>query len=227
MEAILELVRSADAHTYADPQQRRNAHSDASTFGNVAVVLAGLLEQKDPATLEHGMRVYRYAERLGRALGTSGVELDVVRRAAYLHDVGKLNVPDEILNKPGNLTADERRMTELHTTCGENLLSESRNAHMRTIAAAVGAHHENFDGTGYPRRLKGEQIPLAARIIAVCDTFDVITSDRPYHKAQPAADALAELRANAGTQFDPQIVEAFMSSRCWDSPDRAALPAAA
>jgi HD-GYP domain-containing protein (c-di-GMP phosphodiesterase class II) len=150
-----------------------------------------------------------------------GEELDVLARAAELHDVGKIAIPDAILTKPGPLDAEEWRFMSRHTILGERILTAA--AALRPVARLVRSSHERFDGNGYPDGLCGEGIPLGARIIFVCDAFDAMTSDRSYSAAIPVADALAELRACAGTQFDPRVVDAFVASlggRSVDAEDR-------
>jgi HD-GYP domain-containing protein (c-di-GMP phosphodiesterase class II) len=140
-------------------------------------------------------------------MGLSTEELDEVTRAAELHDIGKLAVPDTILRKPGRLDQFERALMQQHTLVGERILGAA--FALRPVAKLVRATHEHFDGKGYPDGLARENIPLGARIIAVCDAFEAMTSDRPYQLAISTTQALAELRRCAGSQFDPAVVEAF------------------
>ena len=144
---------------------------------------------------------------VGRRMGMSAEGLDVLARAAELHDVGKIAIPDAILNKPGPLDEEEWKFMRRHTILGERILMAA--SALRPVARLVRCSHERFDGGGYPDGLAGEQIPLGARIIFVCDAFDAMTSDRTYSTAIAPAEALAELRRCAGTQFDPRVVEAF------------------
>jgi len=140
-------------------------------------------------------------------LELDGEELDEVVRAAELHDVGKMAIPDEVLRKPGPLTEEEWAFVRQHTIIGERILSAA--PALLPVAKLVRASHERFDGSGYPDGLAADAIPLGSRIVAVCDAFQAMTSPRPYRPAIPVEDALAELRACAGTQFDPEVVKAF------------------
>jgi HD-GYP domain-containing protein (c-di-GMP phosphodiesterase class II) len=133
---------------------------------------------------------------------------DAIRHGALLHDIGKLGIPDAILLKPGSLSAMERRMMEVHVTYGYNILSSITKA--RQTLDIVLYHHERWDGSGYPDHLQGEQIPLVARLFAVVDVYDALTSDRPYRTAWLPDRALAYLKEKAGIQFDPEMVKAFM-----------------
>jgi putative two-component system response regulator len=160
---------------------------------------------------------------LGERLGLSRSELDRLVLGAYLHDVGKIGVPDAILLKPGRLDAAERAEMEAHAARGARILESSSSDLVRLAAEIAGSHHERWDGAGYPRRLKGEAIPLSGRIVAVADVFDALTSERPYKKAWPLAEARAHLAANAGTHFDPACVEAFLSR--WSEVERLAAAA--
>jgi HD-GYP domain-containing protein (c-di-GMP phosphodiesterase class II) len=134
-------------------------------------------------------------------------ELQTIRQAAELHDVGKLAIPEEILSKPGPLTEDEWEFVRRHTLIGERILASA--PALRAAAEIVRSSHERWDGAGYPDKLSGPQIPLGARIISVCDAFDAMTTPRPYARALSPEDALHELFRCAGTQFDPQVVDAF------------------
>ena len=127
---------------------------------------------------------------------------------ALLHDVGKIRIPEEIINKPGKLTAEERAVIETHTVIGEELLLKVGGV-LGQVGHLVRSCHEHYDGSGYPDRLAGEEIPLVARIVCCCDAFSAMTTDRSYRKARPADEALAELRRCAGTQFDADVVEAL------------------
>jgi HD-GYP domain-containing protein (c-di-GMP phosphodiesterase class II) len=146
-------------------------------------------------------------DAVGRELGLDEADLTVARQAAELHDVGKLAIPDSILDKPGPLDEDEWAFMRRHTLIGERIVASA--VSLREAAPIVRATHERWDGGGYPDGTMGEQIPLAARIIAVCDAYDAITTARPYRGASSHEDALAELRRCAGSQFDPRVVAAF------------------
>jgi HD-GYP domain-containing protein (c-di-GMP phosphodiesterase class II) len=145
---------------------------------------------------------------MGEALGLYESEIQELKTVGLLHDIGKIAVDENILNKPGKLTEDEREEINKHPEIGYRILSSVND--MSEMAEYVLAHHERWDGGGYPKGLKGEEIPLQARIMAVADTFDAMTSERAYRGALPAEVALDELRRNAGTQFDPELVNLFI-----------------
>jgi len=179
------------------------------SFTTTLAALTGAVETKDDNTAVHGHDVAELAERIASRLGLSLAEARDVRYAALLHDVGKIAVPSEILLKPGALDDGEWLIMRSHAEIGASLVSRiDAFAH---IADAVRHHHERIDGAGYPGGLHGEEIPLGARIIAACDTFDAITSDRPYRKARSVEEALEELRSVTGSQLDPQVVEALLA----------------
>jgi two-component system cell cycle response regulator len=170
-------------------------------------VLMQVLGERDPALHEHLQGVAALAVAVGRELALSAEQLDEIARAAELHDIGKVAIPDEILRKPGPLAAAEWDLMRQHTVTGARILAAA--PAMRPVAAIVRASHERFDGAGYPDGLAGEQIPLGARVVAVCDAFHAMTSERAYQPARGLDAALAELRNCAGTQFDPTVVDAF------------------
>jgi HD-GYP domain-containing protein (c-di-GMP phosphodiesterase class II) len=149
-----------------------------------------------------------YSITIGKAMGLSKRELENLELAAILHDVGKIGVKDDILLKRGRLSPEELEEMIRHTKYGAEILNHLR--HLRDVALGVKGHHERFDGKGYPDSLSGEEIPLIARIIAVADSFDAMTSDRPYRKAVDLERAFEELKNNMGTQFDRKVVEAFI-----------------
>lgn len=170
--------------------------------------LTAALASKDPGTRDHIERCSWYAARLADELGLNDAEKNVVRLAALLHDVGKLAIPAEILCKPGPLDDDEWRQMRLHPCFGLYMLN-----HIESVAEAVPAilhHHEHFDGSGYPDGLAGADIPIASRILMVCDAFDAMTTDRPYRPAMPERAAVEELLLCRGKQFDPEVVDAFL-----------------
>ncbi len=171
--------------------------------------LTEALEAKDPYTHGHSQRVERHSYRTAAAMGLSASDLEDVRKAAALHDVGKIRVSDRILRKDGPLTSEERKMIEEHSVVGAWMVSSVGNA---DVIAAVRHHHEHWDGSGYPDGLAGSNIPLFARIIAVADAYDAINSSRPYRASCGRERAVEVLRAEAGTQFDPKVVECFLSA---------------
>jgi len=168
--------------------------------------LAVTLEGRVPGSIGHSYRVAAYAEDLARGLGLSVAETRRVRRAAVLHDIGKVKLPEGILNKPAPLSEEELELVQRHADIGAGIVAELGDPE---LAAIVRHHHECFDGSGYPAGLAGEEIPLGARILAVADTFDALTSDRPYRPAIGYPRALAVLDEIAGTQLDPSVVVLF------------------
>jgi HD-GYP domain-containing protein (c-di-GMP phosphodiesterase class II) len=173
-------------------------------------VLLSTLTEREPELGEHLHDVAKLALAVGRELDMSPEDLDEVARAAELHDVGKVAIPDAILNKPGPLDEAEWGFMRRHTIIGERILLSA--PALRPVARLVRSSHERWDGGGYPDGLAGEEIPLGARIVCVCDAFDAMTTDRPYRPRMRTEAALAELRAGAGTQFDPRVVKAFARS---------------
>ncbi|HEX7288282.1 MAG TPA: HD domain-containing phosphohydrolase [Candidatus Angelobacter sp.] len=167
--------------------------------------LALAIDAKDHTTHQHLRRVRIYALEIAKELGLSSQETDALRAAALLHDIGKLAVPDHIINKPGRLTPEEFEKMKIHPAVGADILEKV--AFPYPVAPIVRSHHERWDGTGYPDGLRGEQIPIGARILAAVDCLDALASDRQYRKALPLDDAMKEVVAQAGTQFDPQVVE--------------------
>jgi len=173
------------------------------------MTLARSVEEKDEATKGHCSRIERLSILTGERLGLHGDRLIALSYAAYLHDIGKVKVPDEVLKKPGPLTAAEWEEMRRHPEYGAEMIEGKE--FLRGAAEIIRAHHERYDGTGYPRGLKGEEIPLEARIIAVVDAYDAMTSNRPYRAALTPEEAIEELKKNAGTQFDPRVVKVFLS----------------
>ncbi len=173
------------------------------------MALARSVEEKDEATEGHCHRLERLAIRTGERLGLPGQRLIDLSYGAYLHDVGKVRVPDHILNKAGRLTDEEWVEMRRHPEYGADMLREK--TFLKAAAQIVFCHHENYDGSGYPRSLRSEEIPIEARVVSVVDAYDAITSERPYQVAAAKSKAIQELRLNAGTQFDPRVVRAFLS----------------
>src|ERR1700738_5457125 len=167
--------------------------------------LALAVDAKDHTTHEHLHRVRTYAMELGMEMGLSAAELDALRAAALLHDIGKLAVPDHIINKPGRLTPEEFEKMKIHPIVGAEILDKV--AFPYPVAPIVRAHHERWNGEGYPDGLKGEQIPIGARILAAVDCLDALASDRQYRRALPLHEAMASVAAEAGKSFDPAVVK--------------------
>jgi putative two-component system response regulator len=172
--------------------------------------LALMAEYRDDDTNKHTERVARTAALLARELSLDGELVATLHRAAPLHDVGKVGIPDEILLKPGKLTLEEFEVIKTHTVIGGRILCESRFPVVRMAMEIAFTHHERWDGSGYPSGLGEEEIPIAGRIIAVADAFDAMTHARPYKAALPVEHAVTEIERCSGTQFDPRVVEAFM-----------------
>lgn len=170
--------------------------------------LAKSLELRDRRTKEHCDRMVEYAEKIAEKIGMNSYEVDNVRRAAMLHDIGKIGISDAILQKPAKLTEEEFTIVKRHPIIGADIVSVA--GFLRDIVPLILSHHERFDGTGYPRGLKGEEIPLGARIVAVVDVFEALTSDRPYHKAISKEEAIKIIKQGSGTQFDENIVSIFL-----------------
>jgi HD-GYP domain-containing protein (c-di-GMP phosphodiesterase class II) len=171
--------------------------------------LVDAIEAKDVATLGHVRRVSAYALAIGKKLGLHGQELRSLVLAAELHDVGKIGVPDHILAKPGKLNDEETAEMRRHAIRGYEIAE--RVPALRALAPVIRAHHERIGGTGYPDALTGEQIPLLARIIAVADSYDAMTSSRPYRDAMARAEAIGELRRVRGRELDARCVDAFLA----------------
>ncbi|MDQ3813419.1 MAG: response regulator, partial [Armatimonadota bacterium] len=169
--------------------------------------LAKAAEYRDDDTGQHTHRVGLTSTLLAQNLGLATERVELLRRAAPLHDVGKIGIPDEILLKPGRLTPEEFDIIKTHSAIGAALLSGGRSDLVQMAASIALTHHERWDGTGYPRGIAGEAIPIEGRIVAIVDVFDALTHDRPYKKAWPLEEALAEIARQDGRQFDPRIVE--------------------
>jgi diguanylate cyclase (GGDEF)-like protein/putative nucleotidyltransferase with HDIG domain len=197
------------AHVGAALDRTRLSTELEGTFMTTLAALSDALEHKDAYTAAHAREVEQLAEAVGARLGLSGEELRTVRYAALLHDIGKIGIPSEILNKPAKLTDEEFEQIKQHTVIGARMLE--RIPFFEHVHPLVRSAHERWDGRGYPDALAAGDIPLGARIICACDAFHAMTSDRPYRSAMPAADAVAELRRHSGSQFDPEVVDAVVA----------------
>ncbi|WP_059173971.1 HD-GYP domain-containing protein [Bacillus sp. FJAT-27445] len=173
--------------------------------------LAILVEEKDGYTSDHCDRIKELAMKVGKVMGLNSDELYILNLAGFLHDVGKVKVPDGILNKPGKLTGEEYEIIKMHTVWGRELLTETNFLDLVKAGEIVEQHHERYDGLGYPHQLKGDEIRIEAAIISVVDAFDAMTSDRVYRKGMDPEDACAELVRHKGTMFHPKVVDAFLS----------------
>ncbi len=171
--------------------------------------LVGALEAKDKYTAGHSRRVTKIAVDTGKALGLTDEDLENLRWAALLHDIGKIGIDPSIQNKPGTLTPTEYKYILTHCSIGPGIVEPLVN---EAIVEAIRHHHDSYDGTGLNQTVVGEEIPLGARILAVADSFDAMTSDRPYRSAMTASNAIGEIKSCAGTQFDPKVVKAFLKT---------------
>jgi putative nucleotidyltransferase with HDIG domain len=196
--------RLEEARTRAE-QQRAHAEEVAALHRRTIETLALAIEAKDQTTHDHLERVETYAVEVGKELGLGEIELEALRAAALLHDIGKLAVPEYIISKPGKLTPEEFEKMKTHTIVGAEIVERIRFPY--SVAPLVRGHHERWNGTGYPDGLAGERIPLGARILAAVDCLDALASDRQYRRAMPFAEAIAIIESEAGKSFDAQVVE--------------------
>ena len=178
-------------------------------YDDTVEALGSALDLKDAETGGHCQRVTAFTNSIAKAVPVPLGYLPIMARAAFLHDIGKMAIPDSILRKPGPLDDEEKQTMRTHCEIGFNVLTKI--PFLRDAAEIVLAHQEFFDGTGYPRGLRGDAIPLGARIFSIADALDAMISDRPYRRALPMGHAREEIRRCAGTQFDPKIVEVFLS----------------
>lgn len=196
LEAFAPVVAAAIWHAHTRPDWHPGMRVQIDT-------LAAALSERDGYTAQHSLDVVASATALGRAVGLDAAGLAELEVAALLHDIGKLLVPDSILKKPGRLTPDEYAAMAQHPVSGAQILA--RVPGLEAVASIVRYHHERWDGGGYPDGIASTRIPLASRIISVCDSYNAMTSDRPYRRAMSHGDAMDELRTHAGWQFDPDL----------------------
>jgi len=201
------LLYASDLRHLVEIERQQRSLLNAAYHDTVAA-LAGALESKDTGTRAHSQRVQLYAVELASVCAPELLNDPSIEYGFLLHDLGKIGIPDEVLQKPAALSVSERRLIETHTVLGEQML-EGVSFMSRECLAVIRSHHERWDGEGYPDRLAGDDIPLGARVFAVADALDAITSDRPYRRHQPWAYAADEIQEQSGLQFDPQVVEAF------------------
>jgi putative nucleotidyltransferase with HDIG domain len=205
--ARVDIARSSGGGRAAagDAASEHPHGADGDSKGDVITALAEALIERDRYTGEHSESVVALVESVARGLALSDRDVAHVKAAALLHDIGKVAMPDEILNKPGPLDEEEWKVMREHPVIGERILRAIPG--MGPIARIVRHEHERFDGGGYPDGIAGEQIPIGARIILACDAYHAMVSDRPYRKGVSHAEAVRELVAGAGTQFDPRVTE--------------------
>ncbi len=219
-----DLIMQADSALYQAKNMGRNnvqlyrdifadikffLDSDEQLFGGLRALL-GTVSAKDKYTLGHSERVMDYAVMIGRAMGLTGERIRLLKIAALLHDIGKVEIPESVLNKSGPLTKEDINLLQKHPGYSVDILEPLSN--IDRIIDSIKYHHERYDGKGYPSGIKGNDIPLEARILCVADSFDAMLSDRPYRKGMKIDVVVAELEKNSGTQFDPYAVQAFLST---------------
>jgi HD-GYP domain-containing protein (c-di-GMP phosphodiesterase class II) len=214
VSSLLESVerqRIAEVNDLLEEQVRERTSELRATELEIIKRLGQAVESRDEETGEHIERIARLCHKLALAAGLGADEAELLRRASAMHDVGKIAIPDGILRKPGPLTTAEREVMQRHTDVGGDLLAGSRSPVVQLGEVIARTHHEHWDGSGYPAGLAGEAIPLAGRICAICDVYDALVSARPYKAAWAVEDALDEIRALSGSQFDPRLVELFLA----------------
>jgi putative two-component system response regulator len=194
---------------HLNQQVQRGLRDIDAAQTEVILRLAQAAEYRDEDTGMHTQRVGRLSALLARSLGLEEDQVELIGRAAPLHDIGKIAIPDHILRKPGRLTPEELRRMQEHAAVGARLLEDSRFPLLQAAHEIALYHHERWDGNGYPHGVKGTDIPIMARIVAVADAFDALTHERPYKRAWSVEESLAELRACSGTRYDPRVIEAL------------------
>ncbi|MDD5423793.1 MAG: HD domain-containing protein [Candidatus Omnitrophica bacterium] len=183
------------------------------SYSEMIMRLALIAELKDGSTGTHIVKVAEYCTEIARGMGLPKKDVDYLRYASPLHDVGKLIIPDSILKKKGGLTPEEREIVKKHAQIGAEVF-EGSNLNLLKIATMISlTHHERWDGTGYPQGLKGDDIPLFGRIVALADVFDALTSKRPYKRAYGFDEAISIIKEESGTHFDPDVVKSFMKRK--------------
>lgn len=216
-EDLLDVLRGRNLQLQQMLASLGQAHTEiAQSYLQTIQALAQALDAKDAYTAGHSRRVSRFAFLLARRMGLSREKCEDVRDGALMHDIGKIGVPERVLLKPGRMTEDEIKLIQMHPVIGAQILDPVKP--LRRYIPAVKHHHERWDGKGYPDGLEGEEIPVEARITLIADTFDAITSDRPYRSAKPLDLAIDQFSKFAGKQFDPECVRVFLEILAEDPP---------
>ena len=188
-------------------------HEISESYTEMIFRIALVAEYKDEATGTHLVRIADYSTEIAKGLGLSEKDIYYLRYASPMHDIGKLVIPDEILKKKGGLTPEEMEVIRKHSTLGADIFKNTNSELLKTARIISLTHHERYDGTGYPRGLKGKEIPLFGRIIALADVFDALTTKRPYKEAFGFEESICIIKDQAGKQFDPHIVKVFLKRK--------------
>ena len=207
VEKVRFLNRLKDYQRDLEKQVTKQTQEIKRVFTGALSALANALEARDKYTRGHSRRVTAWTVKIAEALNRPEIEIEQIRLGGIFHDIGKIGIKDNILNKPGKLTPDEFDHIKKHPLIAVDIIGDLID---REVLDIVLYHHEHFDGTGYPSGLKGKKIPLGARILAIADSWDAMTSERPYRRALPREIALKEIRENSGIQFDPEITAVFL-----------------
>jgi len=194
--------------------QLKKAYEEVQdSYAEMVFRMALVAEYKDDATGTHLVRIADYSTEIGRQMGLSQKDINYLKYASVMHDIGKLVVPDAILKKESGLTPEERELIKKHAPLGADIFRGSRSALLKVAKLICLTHHERYDGTGYPNGLKGKEIPLFGRIVALADVFDALTSRRPYKAAYGFNEAMEMIKEQSGKHFDPDVVKVFLSCR--------------
>ncbi|MCB1141357.1 MAG: response regulator [Leptospiraceae bacterium] len=205
-------LRQKDLNVWLSDEILKATETIVSREEELVMRLAKAAEYRDPETGGHIQRMSHYSRVISEKLGMDKSYNDLIQKAAPMHDIGKLGIPDGILLKPGKLTYEEMEIMKLHSSIGSKILENSNSKLIQMGAEIALSHHEKWDGSGYPSGRKGEEIPISARIVAVADVFDALTSERPYKKAWKIEDAIGLLKENRNTHFDSKCVDVFLES---------------